>query len=202
MIDLKKENTFVVSLKSRPERLAAATKELKQHNIPFTLWEATKNENGRLGLIQTMRGLFEHCIKKGLENVTVFEDDIKLLNLPLLVLGKCFSQLPDDWHIFYLGPNLAKPPNRHSENLLKVRFAYSSHACIYSKRAIELILEQIDSATVYDIFLVEKIQSKGKSFCAFPMIAVQSSGWSDIEQRDVNYERFLQKRYYQQTKFL
>lgn len=177
-------------------RLPIAFAELDKHNIPAIRYKAIKNEkNGAVGLSQTMRILFEE--NKG-NHILVFEDDILILNQNVNDFDEYMEaamwELPPDYHCLYLGCNLLLPPARVSDTLLKVRAAYSSHAVIYSKKCIDLMLTLWEEKP-FDMFLMQKIQPYGKSFCTFPMLISQRKGVSNIFEYNPQEQVGLEKYY-------
>lgn len=174
-----------------------------KYNFFCSFWEATKNDNGRLGLIETMKRLFTSFLKTEEMQLFVLEDDFKILtdDYPEII-NECIKQLPDDFDLFYAGCNLYGHCSRFSENLLKADGMYSSHAIIYSRKAIEKLLPHLDAAETYDVTLVNTIQKDGNSYCSFPLLISQQTGMSDIMNKVVNYEVFLEKRFTEKTKHL
>lgn len=199
-MQLEQSNTFIITLSSRRDRQDVVAQEFYKYGIKYTWWKAIKNENGRLGLIETMKELFAKALNSYYDHILVFEDDAKFIVNPHTYLHKCLEQLPSDFHLFYLGCNIAKEPVRVSTNILQTKDAYSSHAILYSREGIKLIMQQIEQATVYDMFLVKKIQSQGKCFCSYPLICSQQNSYSDIEKKVVDYTKFLEKRYFEKTR--
>lgn len=196
------DEIFLVNIVDRFDRLVYVEKELGKHDIGFTRWSATKNEDGEKGLRDTMRLLFENCLEMGYERVCVFEDDVKILGSEFNdVMAKCCKQLPDDFDLFYMGGNVHKKPIRFSENLIRTPAIYSSHAIIYSRKAIEFILAQLifNYKDAYDVILADTIQKRNKCYCSFPLLASQQTGYSDIKKRNVNYEVHIEKKYAEKT---
>ncbi len=166
------------------------TLEVNFHNLSVERYEAVKQDDGAKGLLKTMHKLFNEA--QG--NVLVFEDDFKLLGLDAeFTMNKAMAQLPKDFDLLYLGCNLLMPPVVVSENILQVQAAYSSHAILYSKKGIDLILSLWSEEKPYDMFLMQKIQPYGKCYCVSPMLASQRKGVSSIY---VNENKPGMERYY------
>lgn len=193
--------TYIINLPNRPDRLQTISQQLQFLGIPFNVWSAIKHENGRLGLTLTMEQLFAHCLKNNYDNVFVFEDDAKILtNEYIEIIDKCIHQLPENYDLLYAGCNLHGKCKRYSENLLIASGMYSSHSILYSRQAIEKILPLLHTYNTYDKLLVEEIQPYESSFCSYPLLVTQESGYSDIAGKEVNYDRYIEKRYNEKTK--
>lgn len=206
-------STFLLNLESRTDRLKHSMSELKKHGIDYTLIKSIKFDNGRLGLIYTMRRLFEDCLSSGYENVLVIEDDILFLEEEAKKsIYWCADQLPNDYDMLLMGCNLFQNEvELYSSNLIKVTGACATHCILYSKNGIKKALaainnqlENVDMENIIplDMIYVDKIQKDGKCFCCYPMIATQMNGVSDIENKYVDYDRFLTNRFAEKTKHL
>lgn len=194
------DEVFVVNLFSRPDRLQSVTKELEKFDIKFHTWAATKSEDGRRGLRMTMVELFLYCIDQNLKRVCVFEDDIKIISENFTeLLSDCFEQLPEDFHLFYMGGRLLKPPTKKSKNILQTSIMYATHAVIYSRFAIEYLLKKMEDQRAYDTIIVGTIQMKNKCYCSYPLLVSQKQGYSDIEKMKVNYEKYIEETFAKKT---
>lgn len=194
---------YVINLPERKDRLELANAELKSHGIEYTLFEATKNENGVLGLLDTMIRLFDEAISEGHEHILVFEDDVKLLCPFTPFMETVLPQLHTDYHTFYLGLNLLTTPKKISENILLIDQAYSSHAILYSRSGMILTLAALNrERTPYDILLRDHIQVLKKSFCSFPMLATQRISFSSIENKVIDWGQLMATTFSMHTKNL
>lgn len=204
-------STFLLNLESRPDRLEHSRSELKKHGIDYNLFKSIKFDNGKLGLIFTMKDVLEHCLIKNYKNVLIIEDDILFLeDEAKKSIQWCADQLPNDYDMLFMGCNLFQQEiELYSANLIKVTGACATHCILYSKSGMEKafneILKQINNTekvVPLDMIYVDKIQKDGKCFCCYPMIATQINGFSDIENKYVDYDRFLTNRFIEKTKHL
>lgn len=178
------DEVYVISLQHRIDRREQMQCELNEHGIKFSFFDAIQDENGAFGLIKTMRKLFTEILSKDQNTVMILEDDSHFLLPSVPFLNEVLPQLPQDYYCFHLGCNLIAAPRRISTNILKIDKAYATHAIIYSREAIELILPLLlrDEIVPYDILLMNSIQTYGKSYCTMPMLATQRESYSDIEK--------------------
>lgn len=210
------EQIFVISLQKRAERRIIITNELKKRNIPFRVWYAVERENGEQGLKETMMALVEHCLAKDYSKVLFLEDDATFIQ-PDEIIEKAFDQLPEDFHLFYLGCTLMTKPEKISDNILKVWGAYSSHAIVYSKQGLRAALSSLQTKPklAYDVQL-NYYGHQMNRYCSYPMICTQRPGESDIYKHDernvvlapfynsqtkvTDWGSFMEKQYLQLTK--
>lgn len=186
---------LVINLKHRVDRLKQATEELDKYHIPYEIIEAIPNETGALGLLHTMRSIFQKAIGGGEKEVLLFEDDALFLNDPNIFMDECLKQLPDDYDLLYLGGNPTIPfSGFYSPNLLPVTRMFSTHAVLYSRKAMEMFLE-LGQLIPLDVRITVPIQQRGKSFCVYPLLCTQRAGFSDIEKKEIDWDFAISKRY-------
>lgn len=192
------DNISLINLPDRRDRYWISTVELNRYNIPYQVVKAIRHSDGKEGLYQTMRKIFEKALSQGCKRILVFEDDCKFLLDPAPVMSKVVSQLPEVWDLLYLGCNLSdRPAGFYSDNLLSVSRALSTHAVAYSAGCMERILA-LPKILPIDISFVHTIQSVGRSFCVCPFLVSQHAGHSDIEGRQVDWSDVLEKRFQKQ----
>lgn len=197
------DEVYVINLPHRVDRRMEMQEELDKAGIPFTFFEATKDDNGVKGLVETMKRLFRHCLDKRQANVVILEDDVKfLVENPVAFLKEVLPQLPKDYQLFHLGLNLLAPPKRISANILKIVDCYSTHAICYSAEGMKICLERLEEVPVqpYDIFVRSEMLCRGASYCTFPMLATQRESYSDIENGFPPWGKLMAMTYAQMTR--
>ncbi len=190
--------TFIVSLPESTERLRLTKQQLDKLDIKYRVWRAIKKENGAEGLIETLKYLFEHCLARNYERVVIFEDDIELTEDFNYYFNEGLKQLPDDFHLFYFGGNLLLEPTKYSYYLLKLTGAYATHAIMYSKEAMQMILNLLyenEDGLAYDQLLYKHIQPLGKCYITNKMVATQRTGVSNIFVYDPKTQVGIEKYY-------
>lgn len=199
------DKIYVVNLKHRIDRRVEMEDELNAHGIPFVLFEATYDDNGIKGLVETMKRLFADALAKGYRNIIVLEDDAHfLVKNPVAFLAEVLPQIPKDYHLFYLGLNLIAKPIRVSENVLKVIDCYSTHAVAYSREGMQITAERLEQVPLmpYDIFIRQEVLGRGASYCTFPMMATQRENYSDIEKSIPKWGQLMATTFAMHTKNL
>lgn len=178
---------FVISLDNQVgwERISILQNHFAGHGIPYTLFKATEHDRGAWGLLWTMKRLFIKCVAENIDNVLVFEDDATIVAPFWPFIDYVWPQLPKNYHCLCLGTNLLSRPEKLSENILRIRSAYATHAIVYSLEAMRLILialENNPTTLPYDIVLMKEIQPLQKTYCTFPQLVLQRIGYSSIEK--------------------
>ena len=151
---------FVINLDRRKDRLKRIRKHLNSNGLYFTRFQAvnaletnsktlTKNiaKYGPLGKIsigdmacfQSHLMLWEKIYKTEKKPVLVLEDDVEFLNTTFI--DDAVEQLKfKDWNLFYLGSNTHEPLQKESNNLLRIKKGYATHAIAYHKRFYDQII--------------------------------------------------------------
>lgn len=184
------DKIFVVSLDNEVghERMSILSNHFAGHQIPYEVFKATEIQKAGLrGLLWTMKRLFIKCVNENWNNVLVFEDDATIVAPFWPFIDEVWPQLPKDYHALWLGINLLAKPERVSDNILKVRSAYATHAIVYSREAMIEILKFLDSnnnntVLPYDIVLMKELQTLFKCYCTYPMLVMQRPCYSSIEK--------------------
>lgn len=191
------DQIYVINLDKRLDRWVDVCGEMEKFNIPFKRKAAVECPNGAEGLMRTMIEIFNEAIDKQFDNILVFEDDAMWKDEDVNgVMENVVKQVPDDYLMVLLG---CQPTNGfsgwYSHNLLPVVNAYSTHAVMYSRKAIQLILASSFDFPI-DNFFCSQIQMKyGGTYAVHPFLCTQRFGYSDIGKNDINWDVFLSQRH-------
>jgi len=191
---------FVINLPERTDRLLEVAEELYKWQIPYELVNAVKHEKGAEGLRITVENIFREAIAKNWESVLIFEDDAVFVDScgnPNDTMNEVVKQLPSTWDLLYLGAQCTTGFKfRVSPNLLLLENAYATHAWAISLHGMKEILAAGLEAPI-DNCIVAKIQPYGTTYITYPLLATQRPGISDIGNTYINWQPFIENRYYQ-----
>jgi GR25 family glycosyltransferase involved in LPS biosynthesis len=168
------------------ERISAVDGDLINQND-----YSNKFLKGEIGLLLTSIKIFEDAIDNGYENILLFEDDC-LINDNFLKLNKYFNHLPEDWVMLYFGANHNthggwEEPEKINNMVLKLSHSYSAHMIGFKKIIFNEILTNLKSFTDQNDVVYSKLQKKYPSYCFTPILATQLVGFSDIQNKEVDY---------------
>lgn len=199
------DEIYCINLDKRTDRWEECKKEFSKIDLleDVERFSAVEKKDGRVGIIKSNLEIVKMAKEKGLENVLVFEDDVKFINNPLVNLKKSLDQIPEgfEWDLFYIGANTHVQLDNLTENLAIVKNSFAVHAMAYSHRVFDEFIEYAEAIPNYitnqqdvlDVWLANKIQARGKSLLCNPILATQRESFSDIERRKVNY-KFIEER--------
>lgn len=193
---------YCISLPESKERRQLFRDEMKKYDIPFSIWPAIKKDNGAKGLRATFIDIFTIAVQNDFNNVLIFEDDAIVVCPDINeVMNKVINQLPKWYDMVYLGINAFGGFHYfHSENLLKVKAGCTTHAVMYSKKFMEKVLAEPIKAPI-DMHFTE-FHKDGRAFATYPLLYSQRTGFSYIENKDVNYSKLIQERFEEKVKQL
>ena len=197
------QKVIIPNLPHRTDRKNRIVEMLYEYGIEATIWEATRHNKGYLGLMTTMKNIFQWCLDNAIERVLILEDDCEMLVNPSefnLILDDCCEDLKRiNWQIFYLGlQHVMQFKNWITPNILPVTMGFSTHSVLYNSHAMKFfVTNQFDQPI--DNFLVEKYQKYNTSFCSYPMLCSQVAGHSDIGENYIDWKPFLEGKFNQQV---
>ncbi len=193
-------HVFVPNLIERKDRFERMKDMLWDYGIAANFWDATKNADGKLGLITTMKDIFKWCLEQNLERVIILEDDCDIVVSPQefhSTMDKCCEDLDKiNWDCFYMGIQHPAMFNHwQTPNLLRVNLGYSTHAVGYSKKAMEFVLQSHIDCPI-DNFLCASFQKYNTSYCSYPILCSQVPGHSDIYNNWIDWSKIIAPIFY------
>ena len=163
------DEIWCINLDHRTDRWEHAQLEFKKVGINDRVqrFSAIRDDDGRLGLIKSFQSLFEYAQNKKLNNIFIFEDDVKFINNPNENMKKAVEQSKNiDWDMFYLGANTHNKLIKIKPNLVLLKNAYSAHAIGYNKSLFDTVVELVPAkatlimGTVYEQNLLRRNRVK------------------------------------------
>lgn len=203
-----------INLDHREDRNKQAIEEfnrvgLSPERLPGTWIRGTDYDgvNGVQGcMLSHIRSLL--YAKKLNQNIFIFEDDVKFINdYENIIESACKQLIERDWVMFYTGGNILKPFNQISDNLARLTHCQSTVSYGINIKYIDyllstLLLNQytVGQGNIYprpiDTIYADVIIPRVSCFITAPdMVVIQKNSFSDIEQKNVDYESYLERRY-------
>lgn len=193
-----------INLNERPEKWQAAQSELKKLKGVALRWEGVKKSPGWEGCRLSHLALLQHLrFDYPGELYGVFEDDVIFTHqFPLHRLEEIMVDLPNDWDILYLGATINEKPEFVTNNLYRIKNAWTTHAMIFNNQngVVDYILENNGGGGKIDVFYAHDVQHKFKCYLANPMLATQRNGHSDIMNKYVPTGDIIQQYFNKHTK--
>jgi len=178
---------YCINLDRRPDRWVVVREELNSHGFNLTRFSAIDTKPGWKGCRDSHLAILEQA--KNEVAFMVFEDDVHFLydkDTTDLVLNKALQQIPSDWDCLFLGASPQQPQERYSDNLFRLKNAYTTHAILWHTRpngAIEYILKNKDRINKIDVFFSSEIFTTFNCYLVYPLLVTQRQTQSDCCKR-------------------
>ena len=182
------DKIFCINLKERTDRREHMKKQAKKYNLNITYYPAVKHKKGWIGCLRSHLNIIKMAKKKKYKRILILEDDCKILSK--FEINK--KEIPKDWKILYLGANLTQileDNQLESVNKKWVKMkCFTTHCMIINQSAYTEIINLIKKEEKpIDVYYKDNYQDNKKCYVINPMIATQLEGYSDIENKVLNY---------------
>ena len=197
------DKVYCINLPHRTDRRENFINEVNKYDLGdfefFDAYYGGKLQNphnllsGCIGLIQTNIDILNKCIKDNHDMIAIIEDDC-IFSDEILNIDEYFNYLPEDWDMLYLGGNhnfhwsLAEKPIRVNEKVIKLRHTFTTHFVGIKRKMFEIILNKIQNFSEPIDVVYAELQKNYNVYSFYPSIAKQMAGYSDIENRQINYD--------------
>ena len=185
------DKIFCINLDHRTDRWA----EFEELQLPAERHPATYLQDRFLAFNTSQKTCLEKC--KGFERSLILEDDVLFVE-DCSHLEQALKDLPDGWECLYLGGNLLgqpdwKRPEYVTDNLFRVLDCWQTQSMVWSAKGVDFMLEHflVDYGCNMDEWMRSHLLPRGNSYIIAPMITYQRQGYSDIWDRNVNFEDLL-----------
>jgi hypothetical protein len=112
-------------------------------------------------------------------------------------MNKVFEQLPDNYHLCYLGGQATGGYSHfHSPNLLPAINYFATHSVIYSLQGAKEILARKMEFPI-DNWIVGQLQNDKRCYAVHPILCTQRAGFSDIGGNHMDWGPFIEPRHNQ-----
>lgn len=193
------DKIYCINLGDRTDKWEKTISELEKLGLEendIDRFPAIKRENGAEGCKLSHLGVLEEAKKLGVNNVLIFEDDVKVLEKNTEHINKILNSLNDmEWDMFYLGAYVGKQckkVNKINKFIYRIKFAYTTHAYAINFNMFDELINKIPNHKILDVFYSRKIAPKNNVLMCNPIICTQREDHSDIRKQYVkNNEKQL-----------
>jgi GR25 family glycosyltransferase involved in LPS biosynthesis len=196
------DKTFLINLKKREDRLNEFITQVNHYNLGnFEIFEAVDGSliennynnlnNGEVGIIHSTINILEKSIENDYETILIIEDDCSF-NDNIYNIDEYIKLLPDDWDFVYFGGNHnthfgVTDFTRINEKVIRVFNTYSAHCVLIHKKMFKVLIEELSKFKRQSDVVYQTLQHKYNFYSFSPLIATQTPGFSNIQNKDVNY---------------
>lgn len=210
------ENTYYINLEHRKDRNINTINELKKIGIYNpTRYNAIKYDKptrirsakGAIGCQMSHLNILKIAKENNWDYVTIFEDDVEFLK-PKETLQKLNNIFKSniEWDVILLGGNNFKPYTVINDDCVKVNNCQCCTAYIVKKSYYDKLINiwtwglekliKTNNIPIYACDVTWKILQKQDTFLLItPLNVIQREDYSDIEEKKVNYKRYMLYHY-------
>ena len=204
------ENVYYINLESRTDRKELVEKELNTLGWKYQRFNAIKMKNGRIGCSMSHLKLLQMAKEQNLDYIVIVEDDIefkkpdkynKMLKKFLSNYDK--SDKSDIFDVLLLAGNLRNPVLKVNDYTLKVFKSWTTTGYIVKNHYFDTLINNIKEGIHYllknpdlhHLYAIDaywmRLQEKDNWYILYPRTITQRPMYSDIEQREINYDRLM-----------
>jgi GR25 family glycosyltransferase involved in LPS biosynthesis len=191
------DGAYCINLDKREDRWQSCEKEFTKNEIEVERFSAIDGQliddcpritRGEAGCLKSHLSIIKSSVEKDMSSICIFEDDVFFTENFQDNFSNFYQQVPDDWQFLYLAVNKASAHFSYvSENVRRVTNAYSAHAMLLRRGAMEAILAACEPGEKpIDVYYGE-IQNYLPAYVLAPSLAGQKAGHSDIINDYVDY---------------
>jgi GR25 family glycosyltransferase involved in LPS biosynthesis len=199
------EHTLFINLENRTDRLEHVTNELQKIGVVGERFNACRTKDGAIGCSMSHIKCLELARKRNYEAVFICEDDITFLNPAILLdsLQKFENNCELEWDVLIIGGNNAPPYEMCNDHCIRVHSCQTTTGYVVKKHyyntliknfreSVSNLLRDPENKRVYALDMYwKRLQTTGKWYMLYPLTVVQCDGYSDIEERDVDYRGLM-----------
>jgi GR25 family glycosyltransferase involved in LPS biosynthesis len=198
MINEYFDKIYCINLDKRPNRWKDAQEEFKKHNLTVERFSGivgnpnnipTKIVPGHVGCVLSHYSIIKKASEEGLNQILILEDDAVFSEDLQPQFENYVKQVPKDWDMLYFGGNHNNEPlQKITENVYKIHKTYTTHAYAVKKSVFPVVIKMFPKLNHEVDVMYSILQNSFECFVFKPHLAWQRNGYSDILERDVNYD--------------
>jgi len=201
------KHAFYINLEEREDRKIHVEQQLQSVGICATRFNAIKMENGAVGCSMSHLKCLQTAFENGWDHVLICEDDITFLN-PELFKTQLNTFLEkqrknESWDVILLAGNNIPPYKPIDDTCIQVFTCQTTTGYIVNGDYIKRLLDNVRMGLAYllknplhhRLYAIDKfwfhLQKVGQWFLIIPLTVVQQPGYSDIEKKEINYNKIM-----------
>jgi GR25 family glycosyltransferase involved in LPS biosynthesis len=208
------EHIYCLNVKERKDRRKQAKKHFDKIGVDVDFFIVKKDDGNPVRGCRTSHiAMLEQARERGYKAILILEDDC-ILNATLDAIPQ---QMPDEWSMLYLGGTVtgchshekdfpsSKEDNADTgypkgRNWVRLRGCLTTHAYIVHEQMYEFLINSLKHTDKpVDVFYADEVHDVDgfpPAWILNPPLASQRTGYSDIEQKNLNYKDLIHEDRY------
>lgn len=209
------KHAMYINLDSRNDRRELFEKQFEELTslypkdfgfTPVPRFSAIKNEeNGAIGCTKSHIECLRYARDNGWDHILMLEDDALLIHPEILVhqVNSFLSRFRDEWDVLLFSGNNYPPFKVEAPDCFRVANCQTTGCYLVCSRYYDKLIRNFEeglktlianpgNAAAYacDSYW-KRLQQQDRWYLITPLCVVQRAGYSDIEKRNVDYERLM-----------
>ena len=199
------KNTLFINLEHRKDRLEHVNSEFKKMEIDAERVNAIKMNTGAVGCTMSHIKCLELAKQRDYEYVFICEDDITFRNPELFKrnLQRFYENHDINWDLLIIGGNNVPPFQQVTEYCARVFYCQTTTGYVVKKHYYDTLLKNFresanglmrepNNPSTYALDMYwKRLQLQDFWYMITPPTVTQYESYSDIENRNVNYENMM-----------
>jgi GR25 family glycosyltransferase involved in LPS biosynthesis len=199
------KNTLYINLEHRKDRLEHVNSEFKKIGITAERVNAVKMNTGAVGCTMSHIKCIELAKQRDYEYVFICEDDITFRNPDLFKrnLQRFYENDDINWDLLIIGGNNVPPFQQVTEYCARVFYCQTTTGYVVKKHYYDTLLKNFresaaglmrepNNPSTYALDMYwKRLQLQDFWYMITPPTVTQYESYSDIENRNVNYENMM-----------
>lgn len=212
------DEIYCINLPERTDRWKQCEDEFKKHNLDVIRVEGSKGtpinglKSGEVGLTLTNVNILKSAKERGLNKILILEDDVVFIENFVEKFENKIELLPDSWDTIQLGGNhhffrgkfecITKKIDfdltihnykQLDYEICTTRWSQTTHAVGINRRMFDTIIGYFSElrAPIDMIYCNLQIHNNFNMYAFIPSLALQRASFSDILNRQVDYNNRL-----------
>jgi glycosyl transferase family 25 len=144
----------------------------------------------QLGCVLSHLEILKMARDKKYESILILEDDVAFVNDFINKFYNFYSNFNKDWDMIYFSGSLVELEDEECGEFYKrLKSCHTTHSYSVNKNIYDFLIKSIEENIYISPIDVTytKVQSLIKSYITIPFLAYQSAGFSDIQNKVVEY---------------
>ena len=199
------KNTLFINLEHRKDRLNHVTAQMNMMGITAERVNAVKMNSGAVGCTMSHIKCLELAKQRDYEYVFICEDDITFRNPDLFKrnLQRFYDDDDINWDLLIIGGNNVPPFQQVTEYCARVFYCQTTTGYVVKKNYYDTLLKNFresvtglmrepNNPSTYALDMYwKRLQLQDFWYMITPPTVTQYESYSDIENRNVNYENMM-----------
>lgn len=198
------KNVYYINLDKRIDRKQHFENQMKMIGLNANRFPAIEHNIGAIGCSMSHLQLLKYAKKNNLDHILIMEDDITFLNPSLFIqnLNNFFSSRVDFDVLLIAGNNMGVF-DVVNENCVKITHCQTTTGYLVKNNYLDTLIENyengikffLENTKLNDFYAIDQywsvLQQKDKWYLLTPLTVTQRPDYSDIEKKNINYNRAM-----------